>query len=677
MSARVAILLSIALAAPIAAQSPTTAPKSTGPVWQIVPQPQSSLVYARDGSLIGELGRESRTSVSIRTLPRYVGQAFVAVEDHRFYQHDGVDLIGVAGAIKGKILEGITGDHRGGASTITQQLVGNMHPDQIDRRDLSLARKLREQQAAREMERRYSKEQILEAYINQINFGHGWYGIESAARHYFGKTASRLTLAEAATLAALPKSPVGYDPTRFPDRANTRRNLILGLMAQQGFITPQVAERAKQEPVTTVKDGGTSAPAQYFVDAVRQAAERLGVNVATGGFRVHTTLDPALQRAAVDALVEGTAQVEQRKGYKHPTFAAAKDKRDALEGAIVAIDPQTGDVKALVGGRDYVLAPFNRATLSMRQPGSSFKPFVYAKALEDSLSAASIVPDTALAVRLDNGRVYSPDNSDGRFLGPITMREALIHSRNPVAVQLAMRVGLDSMAAIAHRGGIATPIAEVPASALGASVVRPLDYVAAYSVWANLGSTVEPRLVSRIEDAAGKVVLQRGPSVPQSVIDPRVAFIVRDMMRDAAERGTGVPARRAVPANVAVAGKTGTTNDNVDVWFMGMTPDLVAGVWLGFDRPKTIAPGVAGGSLAAPIWGAMMAKYYANRPMPAAAWTPPLGLVLAELDRATGLLADGTTPADRRYTEYFIPGTEPEPLRSVPWRLAVFGAMTP
>src|SRR5215218_1487815 len=653
MLARVAILLSIALAAPLAAQAPTPASQSTGPVWQIVPQPQSSLVYARDGSLIGEIGRESRTTVSIRTLPRYVGQAFVAVEDQRFYQHDGVDLIGVAGAIKGKILEGITGDHRGGASTITQQLVGNMHPDQIDRRDLSLARKLREQQAAREMERHYSKEQILEGYINTINFGHGWYGIESAARHYFGKTASRLTLAEAATLAALPKTPVGYDPTRFPDKAKSRRDLILGLMTQQGFIAPQLAERTKQEPVTTVKDGGVAVPAQYFVDAVRQTAERLGVNVTTGGYRVQTTLDPALQRAAVEALVDGTAKVEQRKGYKHPTFAAAKDKRDALEGAIVAIDPQTGDVRALVGGRNYALAPFNRATLSMRQPGSSFKPFVYAKALEDSLSAATIVPDTALAIRLDNGRVYSPDNSDGKFLGAITMREALIHSRNPVAVQLAMRVGLDSVAAIAHRGGIESPIAEVPASALGASVVRPLDYVAAYTVWANLGSTVEPRIVTRI------------------------AFIVRDMMRDAAERGTGLPARRAVPANVPVAGKTGTTNDNVDVWFMGMTPDLVAGVWLGFDRPKMIAPGVAGGSLAAPIWGAMMAKYYANRPVVTGAWTPPVGLVTAELDRATGQLADSTTPPERRYTEYFLPGTEPEPLRSVPWKLAVFGAMTP
>ena len=225
------------LAAPLGAQTTASIAPPTGPVWQIVPQPQSSLVFARDGAFIGEIGREARTSVSIRTLPKYVGQAFVAVEDQRFYEHDGVDLIGVAGAIKGKLLEGITGKHRGGASTITQLLVGNMHPDQIDRRDLSLARKLHEQQAAREMERHYTKEQILEAFLNQINFGHGWYGVGSAARHYFGKDATRLTLAEAATLAALPKSPVGYDPSRYPDKARSRRDLILSLMAAQGFIS--------------------------------------------------------------------------------------------------------------------------------------------------------------------------------------------------------------------------------------------------------------------------------------------------------------------------------------------------------------------------------------------------------------------------------------------------------
>ena len=665
--------LLVALPAAATAQA---APRNTGPVWQLVAQPQSSLVFARDGSLVGEVGRESRTSVALRNLPKYVGNAFVAVEDQRFYQHDGVDLIGVAGAIKGKLLETITGKNRGGASTITQLLVGNMHPDQIDRRDLSIGRKLREQQAAREMEKHYNKEQILEAFLNQLDFGHNWFGVESASRHYFGHSASKLTLAEAATLAALPKTPTGYDPIRYPARSKTRRDLILGLMAAQGMVSQADAARAKAEPVVTAPNQGMAAPSGYFVDAVHQAADRAGINLLNGGYRVYTTLDPALQRAATQALVDGTNKVEQLPKYNHPLLATAPNKSDALAGAVVAVEPSTGDVRALVGGRNYALAPFNRATLSLRQPGSSFKPFVYAKALEDTMSAATIVPDTALHIPLDGGDVYSPDNSDGKFMGPITMREALIHSRNPVAVQIALAEGLDSMAAFARRAGITTPVAPVPASALGASAVRPLDYVAAYAVWANLGSSIEPRLITRIEDAQGRSVYQRAPAIPQSVMDPRIAFIMRDMMRDAAERGTGGPARRAVPSAIQIAGKTGTTNDNVDVWFMGMTPDLVAGVWLGFDRPTTITPGAAGGSLAAPIWGAMMASYYAGRAAPPR-WTPPVGLVTAELNRATGQLADSTTPAALRYTEYFIPGTEPLPLRIVPWKSPVFGPVIP
>jgi 1A family penicillin-binding protein len=672
---RSALVILLAALPVLAGAQASTAP-STGPVWQLTTQPQSSLVFARDGSLIGEIGRESRTSVSIRTLPKYVGAAFVAVEDQRFYQHDGVDLIGVAGAIKGKLLEGITGTNRGGASTITQQVVGNLHPDQIDRRDISLGRKLREQQAAREMEAHYTKEQILEAYINGIDFGHNWHGVEMASRHYFGKSAVSLTLAEAATLAALPKSPPAYDPSRYPAKAKGRRDLILGLMAAQGFVSAADAERAKAEPVVTAPNLGMSAPSNYFVDAARQAAERAGINLASGGYRVHTTLDPALQRAAVQALVDGTNKVEQRAGYNHPVFATASNKADALEGVVIAIEPSTGDVRALVGGRNYALAPFNRATLSLRQPGSSFKPFVYAKALEDTMSAATIVSDTVLHIPLEGGGDYSPENSDGKFMGPITMREALVHSRNPVAVQIALAEGLDSMSAFARRAGISTPVAPVPASALGASVVRPLDYVAAYAVWANLGSSIEPRIVTRIEDAQGHTVYQRPPATPKSVVDPRVAFIMRDMMRDAAERGTGGPARRAVPSSVMVAGKTGTTNDNVDVWFMGMTPDLVAGVWLGFDHPTTITPGAAGGSLAARIWGAMMASYYAGRPAPAR-WTPPVGMVTAELNRLTGQLADSTTPPAQLYTEFFIPGTEPSALRDIPWKVPVFGPVIP
>lgn len=666
-----ALLALLAVAAPLAAQQrPQMA--STGEPWRIIPLPQSSLVYARDGSLIGEIGKEARTSVSIRTLPRYVGQAFVAVEDQRFYEHDGVDLIGIAGAVKGKI----TGDNRGGASTITQQLVGNLHPDQVDRRDISLERKLREQLAAREMEKHYSKEQILEGYLNAVDFGRGWFGIEAASRHYFGKPAARLALHEAASLAALPKSPPGYDPIRQPARNRARRDLILGLMAQQGMITAAQAADARRQPVTTAPNAGMSAPAQYFTDAARREAERAGIPVMNGGYRLYTTLDPLLQRAATEALQQGIARVEARPGYRHPKpDSSGRTPDGVLQGAVVAIDPHTGDVRALVGGRNWATAPFNRAILAMRQPGSSFKPFVYAKAIEEGLAANAIVPDTALAIEMPDGRVYSPDNSDNAFMGAIPLREALIHSRNPVAVQLALDVGLDSMGAVAQRAGLSTPIRPFPSSAIGASVVRPVDFVAAYTAFANDGMAMEPRFLVRVDDATGKPVLARPPAPPHPALDPRVAWIVRDMMRDAAERGTGTAARRAVPASIPVAGKTGTTNDNVDVWFMGMTPTLVAGVWLGFDRPKTIAPGAAGGGLSAPIWGQMVARYYAGREASAGQWTMPGGLVMAELDRQTGALADSLTPPERRYWEYFLPGTEPEPLRGNPWSVPRWGSV--
>ena len=677
MSLKSAALVVAVLCSPSAAlaqqgaTSGATSAARAGDAWRIVTLPQSSLVYARDGSLVGEIGREWRTSVSIRTLPRYLPLAFVAVEDQRFYQHDGVDLIGVASAIKGKV----TGARRGGASTITQQLVGNMHPDIVDRRDLSLERKVREQMAAREMEKHYTKEQILEGYLNAVNFGHGWYGVEAASRHYFGKPASRLTLAEAASLAALPKSPVYYDPGRFPEKNRQRRDLILGLMVEQGLVSARVAAQARAEPVRTVPGAGMSAPAPYFVDAVRQQLERAGVPVGNGGYRVHTTLDPSLQREAVAALAEGTAKIEARPGYKRPKMADAKGTSDYLQGLVVAMDPATGEVRALVGGRDHARAPFNRATLALRQPGSSFKPFVYAAAIEAGLvSPASVVPDTAIAIPIAGGKMYKPGNSDDAFLGAITLREALAKSRNPVAVQLGLMVGLDSVSSVARRFGFDTPIAPYPSSALGASAVRPVDFLGAWSAFATEGMAAEPRFVTRVEDARGQSVWQSPAAAPRQVVDARVAFIVRDMLRDAAERGTGAPARKLVGAQVPVAGKTGTTNDNADVWFVGMTPDIVAAVWLGFDKPRTIAAGAAGGTLAAPIWGQMIGRWYGGR-APQRQWTVPPDLVSVELDRATGLAVDSLTPPERRYTEYFMPGTEPEPLRSNPWKLPRWGAV--
>ncbi len=642
--------------------------------WKIVSMPQSSMVLARDGSLIGEIGKEVRTSVSIRSLPKYLPQAFVAIEDHRFYQHDGVDMVGIAGALK----DNIFGERRG-ASTITQQLIGNMHPTIIDRTDRSIGRKVREQNAAREMEKHYTKDQILEAYLNQIPFGRGWHGVESAARHYFGKSAAKLSLPEAAALAAMPKGPALYDPLKYPDRVRQRRNIVLSLMANEGYITREQASRAQATKLETAANGGMSAYSPWFVNVVRIQAIRAGIPVMQGGYRIHTTLDPVLQNAAVEALVAETAELENQPGYGHPKYRAGSGQKGAyLQGMVVAMDPTSGDVRALVGGRDYSDSPFNRAVDGRRQPGSSFKPIVYAAAIADSLVPNAMFSDTALAITLPNGTVYSPANSDGEFSGQISLRDALARSRNGIAVQLGLILGMDSIAALARRMGVDSRIAPYPSSAIGASAVQPLDLVAAYTTFANLGTPVEPRFIYRIEDKNGRVVLSREVRALAPALDPRVTYVVRDMMRDVVERGSASTIRRYLPASIPVAGKTGTTNDNTDVWFIGLTPDLVAGVWLGFDKPIPIAPGAGGGSLAAPIFGKMVARYYADNPQLVASraatqWNPPVGVILGELDRETGELANDDTPSERRYTEYFVQGTEPASLRVDPWKLFGWG----
>jgi penicillin-binding protein 1A len=445
-------------------------------------------------------------------------------------------------------------------------------------------------------------------------------------------------------------------------------------MTANGFIPKAVADAAKRKPLVVAPTMGMSAPSPYFVDVVRVQAERAGIPVMNGGYRVVTTLDPALQNAAMEALTEGTRRVEGLPAYGQPTYAKrARGSTDYLQGMVVSLDALTGEVRALVGGRDYAESPFNRAVNGVRQPGSAFKPIVYAAAIADSIPANAIVPDTALAIPLPDSTVYEPQNADGEFMGPITIREGLVKSRNPVAVQLGLLVEMDTVASFARRMGIESPVDPVPASAIGASSLRPIELVAAYSTFATLGVTVEPRFITRIEDRAGRTVWAPPPTPPELAIDPRVAFIVRDIMREAVERGTGAWVRRLVDARVPVAGKTGTTNDNTDVWFVGMTPELVAGVWLGFDRPRPIAQGAGGGTYAAPIFGQMIAKYYEGRAV--GTWAPPAGLISAELDRETGLLADAFTPPERRYTEYFIEGTEPVELRPSPWLVFQYGPL--
>ena len=635
----------------------------------IIPLPQSSVVLARDGTTIGEFGKQVRTSISIGSLPRYVGQAFVAVEDQRFYQHDGVDLVGVAAAMK----DAMMGNARG-ASTITQQLVGNMHPDIIDRRDGSIGRKLREQTAARDMEKRYTKAQILEAYLNTIHFGHGWYGIDAASRHYFGKSASRLTLVEAATLAAMPKGPALYDPVRYPARVKQRRDVVLSLMTQQKYISDDEKAAAQRAPLVTSRNV-LEQSFNYMVNVARVQAERAGVNLRDGGYRVVTTLDPALQRAAARALREVVNAAEATPRRKPRKGAAPAPAAGTLQGAFVMLSPLTGEVLALVGGKDFEASSFDRVIDGRRQPGSSFKPFVYGTALLQGTPPNTIEQDTALRIVLPNGQVYSPDNADGKFLGPLTMREAIVQSRNPVAVQLGMQVTIDSVAALAKRMGIDATIAPYPSSAIGTASVRPLDMATAYGVIANGGVTVKPRFLSRIEDRSGRVVFTPKIPPPQYALDNRVAFVLRDMMRDVVERGTATAVRRYVPSAIPVAGKTGTTNGSTDVWFVGMTPELVGAVWVGYDTPKPINGGqAAGGTIAAPIFGRAVQAYYASN-RSTLPWTPPPGVVSAELDRDTGLPATAMTLPAKRYTEWFVSGTEPGAIPVDLWKLMELGGI--
>ena len=441
--------------------------------------------------------------------------------------------------------------------------------------------------------------------LNQVDLGHNWFGIESAARHYFGISAAQLSLAQAASLAALPKSPPQYDPIRHPEQNRIRRNTILDLMAEQKLIPVDAAAKAKLEPVVTAPNNGVSVPASYFVDAVRAEAERAGIPIMNGGYRIWTTLEIPLQQAAVAALLAGTTAVENRPDYKHLIkLATAKaGETDYLQGAVIVLDPYNGDVRALVGGRNYPMAPFNRATTAYRQPGSSIKPIVFAKALEEGIPINRVFNDTLLEIPLENGQIYTPGNIDNKFLGPMTLREALVKSRNLVAIQLGLETGMDSVSALSARLGITTRMVPVPSSAIGASVVHPIELTAAYTAFVNNGQVVEPRMITRIADLHGRTVYSHAAVPPRQVIEPRAAFIMRDVMRDVVDRGSGTAARKAVPAKVPVAGKTGTTNDNNDVWFVGMTPDLVGAVWLGFDKPATITGTAVGGTLAAPIWG--------------------------------------------------------------------------
>jgi penicillin-binding protein 1A len=622
--------------------------------------PEASRVYAADGSLVADLSPERRVVVELNEVPPTVSNGFVAVEDRRFWEHGGVDLRGAARATWRNITSLSLAE---GFSTITMQLPRNLFPDQLPRSD-KLRRKLCELRLAGQIEDVLGKRDILKLYINQVYLGDGKYGIEEAARGYFGKPAKRLTTAEAALLVGLVKNPEGYNPRRHALRAINRRNVVLDVMVREKVITPAEATKAKAEPLALAPPLEAAGPAPYYVAAVRrELRERFGQDAHIQGLRVHTGLDPDLQQAARDALVTQIRKIERGAygRWRHPKPDSTKlqpaegSGSPYLQGLVVVLDAHTGAVRGLVGGRDFTHSSYDRALQARRQPGSTFKPIVYAAALQAGLSPAAHIETTPVELTNTLG-AWRPDDLVPDSVTSLTVRDALALSSNNAAVRVGEWVGVERVIEMARTLGITTPIPAFPSIFLGAAEVIPVEFAAAYATLGNGGHRVTPTLITRVEDARGRV-LWRAPEEPPYVLDEGVAFLTTSLLQDVVDRGTGSAVRRDGFPHPA-AGKTGTTNEAKDVWFVGMTPDLVAAVWLGFDQPKQILPNAFGGNLAAPVWTRTMQAAYATRAAPAP-WSAPPSLLSATIDANTGYLATGSCPPQDVMIEYFVPGTEP------------------
>jgi penicillin-binding protein 1A len=627
---------------------------------------QTSKLFAADGRYITELGLERRTLVKIADIPPLVRNAFIITEDKRFYSHAGVDWASVPRAV---VVDLKNRNFSEGFSTITMQLARNIFPERLSR-DKTLIRKLKEAKVARAIEAKYPKDKILELYLNQINFGNGAYGIETASQRYFGKSVKDLNLAEAATLAALPKGPARYNPRLYPDRAVQRRNTIIATMRDENAINAQQASEAQAYPLqlATKVEAGQLAP--YFVEWIRQQLdEKFGKQLYEQGLKVYTTLDLDLQSAAERSMERQLRAIESGRfgKYSHPTYegyiakANNADQPDDptspyLQGAFIAMDPHTGAIRALVGGRDFDDSKFDRAVQAVRQPGSTFKPFVYADAVQNGRPMSYILDDSPLTVQMGGNSTWTPQNFEGDYAGKIPMRRALYQSRNVPTIKLGIELGTQSVIDEARRFGITSPIPAYPSIFIGAADVYPIEMVAAYSAFANMGERAEPVAITRVEDQKGEVLWTPEPHMVP-VMSPEEAWLMVSVMKDVVQRGTAagsVGSQFHYPAG----GKTGTTNDGTDVWFIGYTSDLVAGVWMGFDKPQKIKPNAQGGILAAPAWTAFMNEVYKRKPAPKD-WPMPGDIVTRQIDVTTNMLATPYCPREDVGNEFFIPGTDP------------------
>lgn len=705
-------------------------------------------LYANDGSLMAEYANEKRSFVPIEQIPEIVSSAFLAAEDKKFYSHGGIDFVGLTRAIIVNIKNIGSGRRPVGASTITQQVAKNF----LLTSEQSVARKIREALLARKIEQTYTKDHILELYLNEIYLGGGSYGVASAALHYFDKDLKDLSLAEIAYLAALPKAPNNYHPIRRKEQAIARRNWVLSRMADDGYITEAQAQEAQNEPLTVAqKDTNLLKLSGYYSEEVRRfIVSKYGEDAMyNGGLFIRTSLDPRLQKAGVTALQNGLLNYDKRHGWRGPLqtinltdgwqdtfrkknvppyvpddwkmavvtettpkeallyltdgstgkillttiswakkaldnakvdtkpvrqitdvlkkgdviYVSPKDEKTPqtglyllqqlpkAEGALVALDPHTGRVLAMVGGFSFYRNQFNRVMQANRQPGSSFKPFVYLAALDSGYTPSSLILDAPIVMRMPDGSVWKPKNYSRTFYGPTTLRVGLEKSRNLMTIRLAQAVGMKKIAKYAQKFGIADNLLPVLSSALGAHETTLLKLVTAYGSFVNGGREITPNLIDRIQDRDGVTIYKhdmracpncigeesdpmKKPEImderPQ-IQDPLSAYQMVNILTGVVERGTG---RVAKAVGRTLGAKSGTSNDSYDAWFIGFSPDLVAGVWVGFDTPQTLGANDTGGVVSGPIFRDFMSE--ALKGQPNIPFRIPDGIRLVKVNPTTG-----------------------------------------
>jgi penicillin-binding protein 1A len=591
-------------------------------------------IYDDNDELITELHVERRIFVPLAHIPQTLRDAVIATEDKRFYYHWGIDPIGIARATvqnyrRGRVVEG--------GSTITQQLTKLLFltPDK------SLERKLKEAVLALELERRYTKDRILEMYLNQVYFGHGAYGVEAAARTYFGKSVSELNVREAALLAGLPRAPTTYSPFEHGEAAKGRREVVLRRLVEYGALKDADAKRLARADLGLIPPERRRTTGQYFLNYVQQTLEtKYGADmVFKGGLGVYTTLNPTMQLVAEEALRQGLKNLEGRttaRPGEHP------------EGAIVTMEPHTGYVRAMVGGYDFFRSEFNRAVQARRQPGSAFKPFIYIAALESGLTPATRVEDAPVSYAVGpNSQAWKPENYDRKYRGYTTLQQAIEESVNVVTVKIQERVGLNRTIQVARRFGITSPLDLNLSLALGTSDLTLIELTSAYAALGNQGQWLPPTTIRYVTDAQGKLLEENLPE-PREAVSPETAFVITHMLRGVVERGTGQAAK---VLGRPIAAKTGTTNDYSNAWFIGYTPKLATGVWVGYDRPRSLGKDETGSRVAVPIWVSFMGKALGDSPKED--FPMPDRVVLVPVD------LDPSNECVRVVMMAFVKGTEP------------------